>query len=176
MLFVGRLVADKGVPVLLDAWRRLGTPGGPVPGRRRAAARTTARTRRRARRPVERALPTAYAAADLVVVPSIATRRFLEPWGLVCNEAMSQGRPVIATDAVGAAAGGLVRDGETGLVVAAGDAAALSGAMGRLLGDRELRERLGAAGREEVAAYTYEAAADGFAEALRAVGVGGDGP
>ena len=58
-----------------------------------------------------------YAGSDVVVVPSIPTRDFLEPWGLVVNEAMHQGVPVIATDAVGAAAGGLVRHERNGLVV-----------------------------------------------------------
>ena len=57
----------------------------------------------------------------VVALPSIPTPRFREPWGLVCNEAMHQGRPVIASDSVGAAAGGLVRDGETGIVVRSGD-------------------------------------------------------
>ena len=52
----------------------------------------------------------AYAAAAFAVLPSIPTPRFKEPWGLVCNEAMQQGRPMIATTAVGAVAGGLVRD------------------------------------------------------------------
>ena len=42
-----------------------------------------------------------YAAADVLVIPSLATRHFLEPWGLVVNEAMNQHLPVIATDAVG---------------------------------------------------------------------------
>ena len=42
-------------------------------------------------------------------------RHFREPWGLVANEAMNQGTPVIATDAVGAAAGGLVRHERNGL-------------------------------------------------------------
>ena len=65
-------------------------------------------------------LPALYAAADALVLPSIRTATFLEPWGLVVNEAMHQGTPVIASDAVGAAAGGLVRDGRNGLVVAAG--------------------------------------------------------
>ena len=111
-------------------------------------------------------LPVAYAAADAVVVPSIATRRFLEPWGLVCNEAMSQGRPVVATDAVGAAAGGLVRDGETGLVVPAADERALAAALERLLADPQLRSDLGRRARKAVGYYTYERAAAGFAAAL----------
>jgi glycosyltransferase involved in cell wall biosynthesis len=172
VLFVGRLVADKGVPVLLDAWRGLKERGdarlclvgdGPLAARHNLFDEPGVVLA--GRQPRER-LATAYAAAEVVVVPSIATRRFLEPWGLVCNEAMSQGRPVIATDAVGAAAGGLVRHEETGLVVAAGDENALAGAIGRLLGDSELREQLGRRGGEEVSAYSYEAAADAFAKGL----------
>ena len=73
---------------------------------------------------------------------------------------------MIATDAVGAAAGGLVRDGETGAVVPAGDVGALSQALARLMADGELRTRLGQRGREEVGGYTYERAADAFASAL----------
>ena len=42
-----------------------------------------------------------YAGSDVVVVPSVPTRDFLEPWGLVVNEAFDQGVPVIATTAVG---------------------------------------------------------------------------
>jgi glycosyltransferase involved in cell wall biosynthesis len=85
---------------------------------------------------------------------------------LVVNEAMHQGRPVIATTTVGAAAGGLVRDGETGLIVPPGDPAALTDAVQRLLGDAALRERLGDAARSAVAAYTYEAMAAAFDRAL----------
>ncbi len=61
----------------------------------------------------------AYAASRFALLPSIPTPRFKEPWGLVCNEAFEQARPMIATTAVGAAAGGLVRQtAATGLVVA----------------------------------------------------------
>ena len=88
-----------------------------------------------------------YAGSDVVVVPSVPTRDFLEPWGLVVNEAFHQGVPVIATDAVGAAAGGLVRHERTGLVVPAGDAARAARApCERLHDDPALRARLGAAG------------------------------
>ena len=109
-------------------------------------------------------------ASDVVVVPSIPTRDFLEPWGMVVNEAFHQGRPVIATDAVGAVAGGLVRDGRNGLVVPAGDAHALAAAIGRLRDDPALRERLGAQAREDVAPYTQVAWAEGVSRALAAVG------
>jgi glycosyltransferase involved in cell wall biosynthesis len=78
---------------------------------------------------------------------------------------------VVATTAVGAVAGGLVRDGESGLVVAPGDPVALADAVNRLLRERPLRERLGAGARAAVAPYTYEAMADGIGRALAAAGV-----
>ncbi len=112
-----------------------------------------------------------YAEGDVLVLPSIATRTFREPWGLVANEAMNQGLAVIASDAVGAAAGGLVRDGHNGLIVPAGDSAALAHAMTRLAADAELRMRLGRAGAEDVRAYSYEAWAEGFSKALSTLGL-----
>src|ERR1035441_5028036 len=42
-----------------------------------------------------------YGACDVLVVPSVSTRRFIEPWGLVVNEAMNQGVAIIASNAVG---------------------------------------------------------------------------
>jgi glycosyltransferase involved in cell wall biosynthesis len=170
VLFVGRLVEDKGVAVLSDAWRLvrgraavLGLVGDDGAGRREWGFGENVVFAGRLGR---KQLSVAYAAADVVVVPSIETARFLEPWGLVCNEAMSQACPVIATTAVGAAAGGLVSEGETGLVVPAGDARALAGAIERLLDDAALRHRLGTRAREVVAGYSYELAADAFAQAL----------
>ena len=115
-------------------------------------------------------LPVAYAAADLVVVPSLATRRFLEPWGLVCNEAMYGARPVIASAAVGAVAGGLVTHGQSGMVVRAGDEGDLVSTMRQLIEDPALRVRLGDRGRVVVGDYTYEAAAEAFGRALAAIG------
>lgn len=112
-----------------------------------------------------------YASADVLVVPSIPTRTFREPWGLVVNEAMNQGTPVIASDAVGAAAGGLVRDGHNGLIVPAGDVDALARAMSRLALDEQLRRRLGEAAARDVRSHTYEAWASGFSKALASVGL-----
>ncbi|HYM45340.1 MAG TPA: glycosyltransferase family 4 protein [Solirubrobacteraceae bacterium] len=112
-----------------------------------------------------------YAAADVLVVPSIATPTFREPWGLVVNEAMNRGLPVIASDAVGAVAGGLVRDGRNGLVVPAGDSAALARALRRLADDPRLRARMGAAGALDVQAYTHDAWAQGFSRALSTLGL-----
>ncbi|HZU40582.1 MAG TPA: glycosyltransferase family 4 protein [Solirubrobacteraceae bacterium] len=168
VLYVGRLVPAKGLEVLARAWPQVRAPAtlvvagdGPLAGELHALPRA------RVLGPVARAeLPVAYAAAALTVVPSVPTPRFREPWGLVCNEAMHQGRAVLATSAVGAVAGGLVRHGESGWVVPAGDGPALAAGIERLLGDAALRERLGEGARAAVAPHTYQAMADAFARAL----------
>ncbi len=107
----------------------------------------------------------------MLVVPSLPTRTFREPWGLVVNEAMNRGLAVIASDAVGAAAGGLVRDGVNGLVVPAGDSRALAAAMRALAEDEQLRRRMGETGRDDVLAYDHEAWAEGFSIALSTLGL-----
>jgi glycosyltransferase involved in cell wall biosynthesis len=183
VLYVGRLVPEKGVEDLLAAWR-LPAASAPLDARRphppatlvvvgdgplASAVATTPSARLLGPLARER-LPVAYAAADALVLPSIPTPRFREPWGLVCNEALHQGTPVIATTAVGAVAGGLVRDRETGLVVPPGDPRALAAAIERLLADPALRARLGAAGRAALAGHTYAAMADAFGVALARAG------
>ena len=169
VLYAGRLVREKGVDVLLEAWPRAQTAGatlvliGDGPLREHCARSPFARLLG----PIPREeLPVAYTASEFAVLPSVPVRRFKEPWGLVCNEAMHQARPVIVTSTVGAAAGGLVKDGETGLVVAPGDAWALASAITTLLTDEALRARLGAEALEAVAPYNYEAMAEGFGRAL----------
>jgi glycosyltransferase involved in cell wall biosynthesis len=106
------------------------------------------------------------ASASVLVLPSLATRAFREPWGLVANEALHQALPVVASDAVGAVAGGLVRHERNGLVVAQGDAGALAAALRRLAADAPLRAALGANGTRDVAAFTPEAWAAGMAAAI----------
>jgi glycosyltransferase involved in cell wall biosynthesis len=113
-----------------------------------------------------------YGAADVLVVPSIPTRRFREPWGLVVNEAMNQGLPIIATDSVGAAAGGLVRHERNGLIVPANEPDALGEAMTQLGSDAGARARMAIAGMHDVTAYTHEAWAGGFSSALDSVDAG----
>ncbi len=174
-LFAGRPAREKGLGVLAQAWSISGLkaptaalvlvgagstpPWVPAGGAVVCLPAVSAET-----------LRNFYAASDVLVVPSIPTRTFREPWGLVVNEAMNRGLPVIASDAVGAAAGGLVRDGHNGLIVPAGDPAALAGALRRLAGDPALRARMGEAGRRDVLAYDYDAWASGFSAALAELG------
>ncbi|TMJ93903.1 MAG: glycosyltransferase family 4 protein [Actinobacteria bacterium] len=134
ILFAGRLSPEKGILDLVEAARGLplvvvgdGPLRASVPGARGFV-------------PHEE-LVGHYGRAAVVACPS---RR--EGFGVVCAEAMAHGRPVVAT-----AVGGhldLVEDGETGLLVPPGDLDALRAALERLLGDPELRRRLGAAARE----------------------------
>lgn len=174
-VFCGRAGRGKGASVLLEAWRQSGLAGasaaalvlvgaGSGPPRVPAGGAVAFV----APQPPEQ-VRNFLAAADVCVVPSLRTRSFREPWGLVANEAMNQSTPVIASDQVGAAAGGLVRHERNGLVVPAGDAGALAGALRRLHDDAGLRTALGAAARRDVAAYTHEAWASGFDAALRSL-------
>jgi len=80
-------------------------------------------------------------AADLFVLPSLA-----EPFGLVLIEAMSLGRPVIATNAGGPRE--IVEDGATGILVPPADPPSLAAAITRLLADEPLRLAMGARGLE----------------------------
>jgi glycosyltransferase involved in cell wall biosynthesis len=179
-LFAGRPVREKGFGVLIEAWSESGLRApsaalvlvgvGSIPPWVPAAGAVSGDVV--CMHPVPPIqLRDVYAAADVLVVPSIPTRTFREPWGLVVNEAMNRKLPVIASDAVGAVAGGLVRDGHNGLVVPAGDARALALALRRLAGDAQLRARLGAAGGHDVRAYTHDAWAQGFVRALESLGL-----
>jgi glycosyltransferase involved in cell wall biosynthesis len=85
-------------------------------------------------------VPGLLAASEVFVLSSRS-----EGFPVSIVEAMAAGLPVVASDVGGVAEA--VADGETGLLVPPGDPAALAEAVGRLLGDVELRQRLGAAGR-----------------------------
>jgi glycosyltransferase involved in cell wall biosynthesis len=174
VVFLGRPRREKGAMLLLEAWRSSGL------GASAAALVLVGAGTGLARDPAGGAVANVgaqppeevrnfLARADVCVIPSLRTRSFREPWGLVANEAMNQSTPVIASEEVGAVAGGLVRHGRNGLVVPAGDPGALAAALRRLHDDRGLRARLGANARRDVAAYTFDAWAAGFSSALRSV-------
>jgi glycosyltransferase involved in cell wall biosynthesis len=175
-LFVGRPDKQKGLGYLLEAWNQ----ARPADAALILAGPDMGRYTRADLVPVGTLDPPSlrnfYAAAGVLCVPSIPTRTVRETWGLAVNEAMNQATPIIATDAVGAAAGGLVRDGETGLVVPAKDGGALARALRRIAADSALRTRLGEAGREAVGVYTFDAWAEGFSAALATVGASSVSP
>ncbi|MCL6565880.1 MAG: glycosyltransferase [Acidobacteriia bacterium] len=105
-------------------------------------------------------LPAVYTAADLLVLPS-----GYEPFGVVVNEAMLCGCGVVVSDRVGARFD-LVREGETGFVFPAGDVDALAGILRRVLANRELLRRLGAAARERMRSWSLAENTDAVVAAL----------
>ncbi len=103
-----------------------------------------------------------YGEAQVAVVPSL-----YEGFSLPAIEAMACGVPVVGTTG-GAIPEVVGTDGETALLVPPADAGALATAIGRLLDDAELRDRIGSAGQARVMErFTWKACAVGTAEAYR---------
>jgi glycosyltransferase involved in cell wall biosynthesis len=150
-LFVGRLVEQKNVPVLLRAMKRLRDSGtdlklqvagdGPLRG---LCEQTIAELQIGdwvALLGERSDVPALMADADFVVLPSLR-----EGLSNVILEAMMVGRPVIAS-AVGGSVE-LVEHMESGLLFPSDDDAALADALRLMAGDRALREKCGARGRQ----------------------------
>lgn len=151
VLFVGRLIYYKGADVLVRAMEHVDADlvmigRGPLEGELReiAVARGMG-DRVRFIAPVgDEELAAWYAAADVFCLPSVARS---EAFGLVQIEAHAAGTPVVSTNlTTGVPYANL--DGVTGLTVPVADEASLADALSRLLGDDELRARLGAQARE----------------------------
>lgn len=171
IVFVGRLAEKKGVAHLLAAMARLAPsrPGlqlrivgdGPLRPALAAQAEALGIADRvsflGARPPAE--VPACFREAALFVMPSVvAASGDQEGLGLVAAEALASGCPVVAHDLP--AIRDLVRDGETGLMVAPGDEAALAAAMAALLDDPARAAALAEAGRRHIAGhYAWEAVA-----------------
>ena len=171
LLYVGRLAPIKGLETLLDAMARLRAAGTrvhlsivggdadePLNGHEGALRARLARLDLGGTvtfvgaQPQER-LRAWYVAADATVLPS-----HYESFGMVALEAMACGIPVVASRV-----GGLqttVRDGVTGLLVRESDPAALAGALDRLLGDPDLRFRLGREGVQWAARHRWPCVAE----------------
>src|SRR5205085_4113879 len=93
-----------------------------------------------------------------------------DPWGLVVNEAMACGLPIISTDAAGCTAD-LVEDNWNGRVVRRGDVGQLASAMEDLARDPVMSFRMASHSRERILRYSPEACAAGIANAVLSCGV-----
>ena len=102
-----------------------------------------------------------YAAADVFALLSSS-----EPWGVVVNEAMATGLPVVLSTAVGAAPD-LLEEGGNGFAVAPGDVAAAGDALARLGSDPDLRAAMGRRSRELVRRFDYPSSVEAFVAAVR---------
>jgi len=169
-LFVGRLVPEKGIFDLLHAY------GALAPEVRKemglvfvgdGAARSALHQRAAAISPgaihfagfrQREHLATYYALADVLVFPT-----HTDTWGLVVNEAMACGLPVISSSAAGCVAD-LIKSGWNGRVVSGGDIGQLASAMDELGRNPDLRLLMGQRSRQRIAQYSPEAWAAGMAQ------------
>ena len=160
ILFFGDATVDKGAWVLAEAYRRLENPPPLVLVGRCYIDELVDRPNVH----VMGSWPHPLAIEALRrSMFSVAPSLWPEPFGLVALEAAAAGKPIVAT-----AMGGLrdiVRDGETGLLVAPEDKGALAAGMQRLIGDEGLRARLGAAAKERAAKFSPAAVIPQFEQA-----------
>jgi glycosyltransferase involved in cell wall biosynthesis len=165
LLFVGDLTPDKGVDVLLRAYKKL-TPAPPLVliGRpvmdipAELSAGVTA-----LKVWPHHAVMQAWRRCLVALAPSV----WCEPFGMVVIEAMASGRPVIASRIGGLS--DIVVDGETGLLVPPGDPEALQRAIECFLKDPGLRERMGQAGKRKVAEFRASAVVPRIEQVYRAL-------
>jgi glycosyltransferase involved in cell wall biosynthesis len=168
VLFAGKLLPFKRPLDLVDAWplttsrpRLLVAGSGELEGALSARAGDLGAPLHRLGFLNQSEMPAAYAAADLLVLPSTAR----ETWGLVANEALACGVPVIVSDAAGCAPD-LAGDGAAGRVFPLGDVRALGQAIDAML----TRPPTPAAVAARSQAHSLAAAADGIEAAMAAVG------
>jgi phosphatidylinositol alpha-mannosyltransferase len=176
VLWVARLDPQKGFPVAMRAFEMV---SGEFPdlsfvvvgaGREREAAETLdpkVRSRVVMLGAVpNRELPPYFAASEVFVSPVLGQESF----GITLVEAMAAGLAVVASDVPGYRE--VVRDGVDGVLVPPGDAAALAGALRRVLADGAFSSRIRAAARERAAGFSWDQVVprieDAYAEALAA--------
>jgi glycosyltransferase involved in cell wall biosynthesis len=163
ILYFGDIAEDKGVRLLVEAYRRL--PDAPplaLVGRRVIDSLPSVPGLVEVGR-----LPHALAIEALrrslfAVAPSLLPESF----GIVALEAAAAEKPAIVSDIGGLAE--VVRDGETGLLVPPGDVEALAAALGRLAGEPGLRDRMGAAAAERAGSFGPDAVVPRFEDAYTA--------
>lgn len=174
VLTVGRLVPDKNLGLLIEAFADAGLGGGEAEFVLCGTGPLEAELRQLAGRlgvparflgyvaPAE--LPAVYAEADVMALVST-----WEPFGVAVREAAAAGLPMLCTRTAGAA-GDLAVDGENALLVDPLDGAGVAAALGRLVRDSELRRRLAAGSRAVTERTPREADVEAFERAvLRAV-------
>ena len=173
--FVGRLVSEKGLDVLLQAlarvsgdWRLRLVGGGPE--RDLLDRQATALGIRERLTFVDQIpsteMPAQYHRLDALALPSLTQHNWKEQFGRVLVEAMASGVPVIGSDS--GAIPGVV--GTAGDIVPEGDADALAAAITRLRDDRKHHANRRAAGRQRVLdCYTHRQIARQTVEVYRAL-------
>lgn len=175
ILFLGRLVKIKGVSYLIEAFSRLEknlpqirlwvVGEGPLKSQLENLATELGieNIDFKAASGDDRAYY--YRNCDLFVLPSIWQPDHCEAWGMVVNEAMEFGKPIIVTDAVGAFPD-LVKGGINGFVVKNSDSEALYQAMKKIAENPLLAKDMGKESLKIINEYTYEKMVEGFNKAI----------
>jgi len=177
ILFVGRLIPEKGVFDLLEGYAKLES------GLRSEVGLVFAGDGVSREELVQRAkgispgtvcfpgfaqredLAGLYALAETLVLPTHS-----DTWGLVVNEAMACGLPIIVSSVAGCSAD-LVEEGWNGYVVPSQDSEKLSVAIKSLVGQPERKRQMSARSLERIRSYSPEACADGLAAAAISAGM-----
>ena len=166
---LARLVPEKGLDTLIRAVATAGRPVALLLAGSGAERSSLERLARDLDVPVTFAgdLPwtriiEAYVASDIFALLSLR-----ETWGVVVNEAAACGLPLVLSDQVGAAPD-LLRDGENGLLVAAGDSVAAAAALAAIARDAGFRRRLGERSRQIIEPWGYESSVASFVEVVNA--------
>jgi glycosyltransferase involved in cell wall biosynthesis len=168
VLCVGRLVPDKNIHALIDAFAALCPDeaelviagGGPLEAQLRAAARVSGAAVRMTGYVAPAELPALYAQADVLALVST-----YEPFGATVREAAAAGLALLCTERAGAA-GDVAVAGENALLVDPDDRGAIADAVQRLVRDSELRERLAAGSHEVTRRHPLEADAEAWERAV----------
>ena len=178
ILFVGRLVPEKGVLDLLEAYAKLESgvrsEVGLVFAGEGVSRKELAQQAKRIGPGIvcfpgfaqREDLAGLYALAETLVLPTHS-----DPWGLVVNEAMACGLPIIVSSVAGCSAD-LVEEGWNGYLVPPRDSEKLSVAINSLVRQPELQRQMSARSLERIRNYSPEACADGLAAAAISAGTG----
>ncbi len=178
VLAVGRLVRRKGFDLLIQAIEQIWEDvpdarlqiigGGPERSKLQAAAAASSQPDKvqLLGNVDDGQLADAYSRAWAFVLPARSEGADVEGFGMVCVEATAHGVPVIAS-----ATGGIpeaVDDGRSGILVPAGDVAALAAAIAGLLTDAPRRASMSASGLAWASQFTWQRSADASIRALEA--------
>ena len=177
ILFASKMQPHKRAGDLLEAYARLSPDGSAEPAAYLVFAgdgdeRTALERRARALKwdsirfigfRNQSELPALYDLCDVFVLPSER-----EPWGLVVNEAMNAGKPIVVSDRVGAAPD-LVEDGVNGFIYPVGDVGALAARLRQLVENPEHSATMGARSLQSITRCGFEADRDGLLAALNSI-------
>lgn len=106
-------------------------------------------------------LPKIYSESDIFVLPSVN-----EPWGLIVNEVMAAGMPVVVSSEVGCV-DDLIKHGVNGFKFEAGNSEELSNYLAKLISDKDLIKEMGLASQTIISRWSYEECRVGLSNALK---------